>query len=63
MNMPRIDNALDVICKQNEIIRQQSDIIDSLYLLLMQHITVEEIENTQLYANMEKVTENMENVM
>ena len=44
--------ALLVIDMQNEIIKQQSDIIDGLYLLLMQHMTVEEACRTQVYADM-----------
>ena len=50
--MKKLNSPLEVIDMQNEIIKQQSDIIDGLYLLLMQHMTVEEACRTQVYADM-----------
>lgn len=37
-------NRTEIIQRQNEIIRTQSEIIDDLFLLLMQHISVEEAD-------------------
>lgn len=39
--MPQID----IIDTQNTIIRLQADVIDELFILLMQHITVSEANN------------------
>ena len=37
-------NPLNILEKQNAIIRIQSGVIDELFLLLMQHISVEEAD-------------------
>lgn len=58
-----MNSPLEVIDKQNEIIKQQSDIIDGLYLLLMQHMTVEEACRTQVYADMKEVAGKVNDVM
>ena len=39
------ENIEKVVQKQNAIIRMQSNVIDELFLLLMQHISVDEAEN------------------
>lgn len=39
-----LKNAAEIIEKQNRIIQIQADVINDLYGLLMQHITVEEAE-------------------
>lgn len=40
-----LSKATEVIEKQSQIIRIQADVINDLYSLLMQHITVEEAAN------------------
>lgn len=40
-----LSKAAEVIEKQSQIIRIQADVINDLYSLLMQHITVEEAAN------------------
>lgn len=37
-------NILELVDRQNEIIREQAEIIDSLFLLLLQHIPASELE-------------------
>lgn len=37
-------NPVEIIEKQNAIIRIQSDVIDELFLLLMQHVTADEVD-------------------
>lgn len=61
--MPKLISPLEVIDKQNEIIKQQSDIIDSLYLLLMQHMTVEEACRTQVYTDMKYVSGKIDEIV
>lgn len=61
--MPRLINPLEVIDKQNEIIKQQTDIIDELYLLLMQHMTVEEACRTQVYADMKYASKKINEIV
>lgn len=39
-----LKNTAEIIEKQNQIIQIQADVINDLYSLLMQHITVEEAE-------------------
>lgn len=43
--MYNIENIEKVVQTQNAIIRMQSSVIDELFLLLMQHISVDETEN------------------
>lgn len=38
-------NFVETIEKQNQIVKEQAEIIDGLFLLLSQHITVEEADN------------------
>lgn len=38
---------IDIIDTQNTIIKMQSDIIDELFLLLMQYMTVEEVDGLE----------------
>lgn len=40
-----MDNILELIDRQNVIIKEQSEIINSLLLLLMNYMTVEEVDN------------------
>lgn len=40
-----MDNILELIDRQNVIIKGQSEIINSLLLLLMNYMTVEEVDN------------------
>lgn len=37
-------NPVEIVEKQNAIIRIQSDVIDELFLLLMQHVTADEVD-------------------
>lgn len=37
-------NPAEIVDKQNTIIRIQSDVIDELFLLLMQHISADEVD-------------------
>lgn len=43
--MNKTENIEKVVQTQNAIIRMQSSVIDELFLLLMQHISVDETEN------------------
>ena len=43
--MNKTEKIEKVVQKQNAIIRMQSSVIDELFLLLMQHISVDETEN------------------
>lgn len=40
-------SPVELIEKQNIIIKEQADIIDSLFLLLLQHIPAEELDNSK----------------
>ena len=44
--MGRSINLVELIERQNVIIKEQADIIDSLFLLLLQHTTAEELEGS-----------------
>ena len=44
--MGRTISIPELIEKQNAIIKEQADIIDSLFLLLLQHTTAEELEGS-----------------
>ena len=44
---------VDIIDTQNTIIKMQSDIIDKLFLLLMQYITVEEANGLDIVKKIE----------
>ena len=43
--MNKTENIEKVVQTQNAIIRMQSKVVDDLFLLLMQHISVDEAEN------------------
>ena len=45
-----LKNTAEIIEKQNRIIQIQADVINDLYGLLMQHITVEEAETLPAVA-------------
>ena len=47
---------VDIIDTQNTIIKMQSDIIDELFLLLMQYITVEEVDELDVIKKINEVT-------
>ncbi|WP_178297651.1 hypothetical protein [Butyrivibrio hungatei] len=38
-------NIPELVDRQNEIIKEQADIIDSLFLLLLQHVPASELDN------------------
>ena len=46
---------VDIIDTQNTIIKMQSDIIDKLFLLLMQYITVEEVDGLDIVKKIDEV--------
>ena len=46
---------IDIIDTQNTIIKMQSDIIDKLFLLLMQYITVEEVDGLDIVKKIEEL--------
>jgi hypothetical protein len=46
---------IDIIDTQNTIIKMQSDIIDELFLLLMQYITVEEVDGLDIVKKINEV--------
>ena len=46
---------VDIIDTQNTIIKMQSDIIDELFLLLMQYITVEEVDGLDIVKKINEV--------
>ena len=46
---------IDIIDTQNTIIKMQSDIIDELFLLLMQYMTVEEIDGLDVVKKINEV--------
>ena len=46
---------IDIIDTQNTIIKMQSDIIDKLFLLLMQYMTVEEADGLDIVKKINEV--------
>ena len=56
-------NLVEIVSKQNEVIKEQSDIIDELFRLLMQHMAAEEACRTQAYADMKIVSRKIDEVM
>ena len=50
-------DPLKIIEQQNAIIRIQSGVIDELFLLLMQHISVEEADALPVIARMNQAAE------
>jgi hypothetical protein len=56
LKFSRQSNVTEMVERQNEIIRIQAGIIDELFVLLMQHIAVDEICRTEAYAKMQDVS-------
>ena len=52
-----LSKVAEVIEKQSQIIRIQADVINDLYSLLMQHITVEEAEALPAVAKINLVAD------
>lgn len=53
----RGNGPLEIVEQQNAIIRIQSGVIDELFLLLMQHISVEEADALPVIARMNQAAE------
>ena len=47
-------NFVEIVEKQNQIIKEQAEIIDELFVLLSQHITIKEVDN---FSFVEKIKE------
>lgn len=43
-------NTIEVVNQQNQIIKIQSDVINELFILLMQHIEVSEVDRLPVVA-------------
>ena len=52
-----MNNPVEVVEVQNRIIRLQSDVIDELFLLLMQHITAKEADRLPLVNKIKTAAE------
>lgn len=50
-------SELEIVEKQNAIIRIQSGVIDELFLLLMQHISAEEADKLPVIARINQAAE------
>lgn len=50
-----MDGIMEIIERQNEVIRKESQIIDELFRMLLQHIEVEELCGLQSYADIKDV--------
>lgn len=50
-----MDSIIEIIEKQNEVIRKESQIIDELFRMLLQHIEVDELCGLQPYADIKDV--------
>lgn len=64
--MGRTVNLAELIEKQNVIIKEQADIIDSLFLLLLQYTTAEELEESNEVRRISQVAsmkDNLENTI
>ena len=64
--MGRTVNLAELIEKQNVIIKDQADIIDSLFLLLLQYTTAEELEESNEVRRISQVAsmkDNLENTI
>lgn len=55
-------NLVELIEKQNMIIKEQADIIDGLFLLLLQHISAKELDGTKEIEKINHVAMLRENV-
>ena len=63
--MGRSINLVELIERQNVIIKEQADIIDSLFLLLLQHTTAEELEGSNEVKRINQVAalkDSLENI-
>ena len=63
--MGRTISIPELIEKQNAIIKEQADIIDSLFLLLLQHTTAEELEGSNEVKRINQVAalkDSLENI-
>lgn len=64
--MGRTVNLAELIEKQNVIIKEQADIIDSLFLLLLQYTTAKELEESNEVRRISQVAsmkDNLENTI
>ena len=64
--MGRTVNLAELIEKQNVIIKEQADIIDGLFLLLLQYTTAEELEESNEVRRISQVAsmkDNLENTI
>lgn len=50
-----MDSIIEIIEKQNEVIRKESQIIDELFRMLLQHIEADELCGLQSYADIKYV--------
>ena len=63
--MGRTVNLAELIERQNTVIKEQADIIDGLFLLLLQHTTVEELEGSDEVKRINQVAvlkDSLENI-
>lgn len=49
-------NPVEIVEKQNAIIRIQSDVIDELFLLLMQHVSADEVDRLPCVERINEAT-------
>lgn len=64
--MGRTVNLAELIERQNTVIKEQADIIDSLFLLLLQYTTAEELEESNEVRKISQVAsmkDNLENTI
>ncbi len=58
-------SLVELVERQNAVIKEQADIIDSLFLLLLQHTTAEELEGSNEVKRINQVAtlkDNLENI-
>lgn len=63
--MGRTVNLAELIERQNTVIKEQADIIDGLFLLLLQHTTTEELEGSNEVKRIKQVAalkDSLENI-
>ena len=53
----RSSGPLEIVEQQNAIIRIQTSVIDELFLLIMQHISANEVENLPCIARINQAAE------
>ena len=64
--MGRTVNLAELIERQNTVIKEQADIIDGLFLLLLQYTTAEELEESKEVRKISQVAsmkDNLENTI